>query len=44
MQGYGPMMGAMGLLWLLLIVVLLLAAAALVEYLFFQGRSTRRGD
>ena len=38
------MMWGMGLLWLLAIVVLLLAAAALVKYLFFHGRSGRRGE
>lgn len=43
MDGY-PMMWGMGLLWLLAVVVLVLAAAALVKYLFFQGRSGRRGD
>ena len=37
-----PMMGGMGLLWLL-VVVPLLAAAAPVEDLFFQGRSGRHG-
>jgi hypothetical protein len=38
MEGHGPMMLGMGLLWLLLVVVLLLGAAALVKYLFFGGR------
>lgn len=42
MDGY-PMMWGMGLFWLLVAVVLALAAAALVKYLFFQGRSGRRG-
>lgn len=37
MDHTGPMMWAMGLLWLLVIIVLLLTAAALIKYLF-SGR------
>lgn len=44
MDGHPMMMWGMGLVWLLVVVVLLLAAAALVKYLFFHGRSDRRGD
>jgi hypothetical protein len=42
MNGYGPMMWGMGLLWLLVIVVLVLAAAVLLKYLLSgrRGRGT----
>jgi len=45
MQGSGPMMWGMGLLWLLVVVVLVLGAAALLKYLLSgRRRDTSRGE
>jgi len=45
MQGSGPMMWGMGLLWLLVVVVLVLGAAALLKYLLSgRRRDTLRGE
>ena len=38
MMSGGPMMWAMGLLWLLIIALLILGVAASIKYLFFDKR------
>jgi hypothetical protein len=38
MNGMGPMMWDMGLLWLLILTVLILGAAGPIKYLFFSSK------